>query len=142
MRNQPTLTNRFWSKVEKHDEDCPCCKGCWHWTAYCDRAGYGQYFVKTGTSQQKAHRVSYIALVGPIPDGLQIDHLCRVKGCVNPAHLEPVTNQENVIRAVGLPDTCTCGSPIVEKREGDRIRKRCVKCGHHGRPKRLASVRT
>jgi hypothetical protein len=67
--------------------------GCWIWTASLDRSGYGRFFFSSPT--RLAHRASYELLVGPIPDGLEIDHLCRVRCCVNPAHLEPVTAKEN-----------------------------------------------
>ena len=86
-----TLYQRFWAKVNKTDT-------CWLWTAS-TRNGYGQ--IGAGGRFGKnlsAHRVAYEMLVGPIPEGLQIDHLCRVTLCVNPKHLEPVTLQENVLR--------------------------------------------
>lgn len=70
--------------------------GCWVWQLSCDPDGYGY-----GCFQQrrrKAHRLSYEAFKGPIPDGLQIDHLCRVRNCVNPDHLEAVTCGENIRR--------------------------------------------
>lgn len=70
--------------------------GCWKWSAYVTTEGYGQYS-HDGRLQQ-AHRVVYELLVGPIPAGLQLDHLCRVRSCVNPAHMEPVTNHENILR--------------------------------------------
>lgn len=70
--------------------------GCWLWFAYRDRKGYGT--VGVGTAVKYAHRVVYETLRGPIPEGLQLDHLCRVRCCVNPDHLEPVTNQENARR--------------------------------------------
>lgn len=72
---------------------------CWIWTGAVDTDGYGRY------SKDPAHRLVYVSAVGPIPDGLQIDHLCRVRPCVNPAHLEPVTAAENNRRrdeALGL----------------------------------------
>lgn len=62
---------------------------CWEWTAGKDPRGYGR------TGNALAHRLVYQALVGPIPDGLTLDHLCRNTGCVNPDHLEPVTQAEN-----------------------------------------------
>lgn len=72
--------------------------GCWLWVAYIDSGGYG-LFSHNGRPV-KAHRFSYEAHVGQIPQGLQIDHLCRVRHCVNPAHLEPVTHAENIRRGV------------------------------------------
>lgn len=72
--------------------------GCWIWQRYIGSAGYGS-MTADGKSGQLAHRVSYEAFIGPIPAGLQIDHLCRVRDCVNPEHLEPVTPRENVMRS-------------------------------------------
>jgi hypothetical protein len=71
--------------------------GCWAWKTS-SAGGYGVIRVNDRTC--KAHRVFYEALVGPIPDGLDIDHLCRNKACVNPDHLEPVTTAVNVQRGV------------------------------------------
>ena len=72
--------------------------GCWEWTGYVMSNGYG--LAKDAAWRARtAHRVVYEALVGPIPDGLELDHLCRNRRCVNPAHLEPVSHQENVRRA-------------------------------------------
>ncbi|MGC0251548.1 HNH endonuclease signature motif containing protein [Pseudactinotalea sp. Z1748] len=65
-------------------------------------AGYGQIGISTGAGRQRtmgAHRVSYEAFVGPIPDGLVIDHLCRVRECVNPDHLDVVKQRENIMRS-------------------------------------------
>lgn len=78
--------------------------GCWIWTASINMHGYGQISVKCSDGKfrpRRAHRVSYQMLMGPIPDGLQLDHLCRNRACINPAHLEPVTNRENTIRGDG-----------------------------------------
>lgn len=72
---------------------------CWEWQAYRNADGYGQF--RVGTQTCRAHRVSYEHFVGPIPEGLQLDHLCRNRGCVRPSHLEPVTGQENVVRGDG-----------------------------------------
>ena len=74
--------------------------GCWVWNKYKNKEGYGQIGFRSGGKNQvhPAHRISYTYLVGPIPPGLQIDHLCRNKSCVNPEHLEPVTQQENIRR--------------------------------------------
>ena len=70
--------------------------GCWIWTGQTTIAGYGQFTRNRKTIY--AHRAMYESEVGPIPEGLVIDHLCRTPSCVNPAHLEPVTNAENVRR--------------------------------------------
>jgi hypothetical protein len=72
---------------------------CWLWTGRRDIGGYGRLWV--GDRDVPAHRWSYERFVGPIPEGLQVDHLCRVRECVNPAHLEPVTQAENIRRGVG-----------------------------------------
>lgn len=71
--------------------------GCWIYTGQHDRYGYGKHRA-SGGRWVAPHRVAYEALVGPIPKGLVIDHLCRVRDCCNPAHLEPVTNRENTMR--------------------------------------------
>lgn len=72
--------------------------GCWHWTLSKTDKGYGQAHRDGKT--KRAHRVSYEAFVGPVPIGLQLDHLCRNRACANPAHLEPVTQRENILRGV------------------------------------------
>jgi hypothetical protein len=67
--------------------------GCWLWQRATNEKGYGR--VQFQGRHRAAHRVSYTTFVGPIPEGLQLDHLCRVRHCINPAHLEPVTHDEN-----------------------------------------------
>ena len=79
--------------------------GCWLWTGHLNRDGYGRFSV--GGRKQQCHRVAYELFVGPIPDGMQIDHVrargCISKACVNPAHLEAVTQVENPARGDGAP---------------------------------------
>lgn len=72
--------------------------GCWHWTGTVAASGYGLTRVASQTNPIGAHRLLYELLVGAIPPGMQIDHLCRVPNCVNPDHLEPVTPQVNAQR--------------------------------------------
>jgi len=74
--------------------------GCWLWTRSVSTGGYGRFPLDGRT--QSAHRVAYEMLVGPIPEGLQLDHLCRNPRCVHPDHLEPVTCRENLLRGETL----------------------------------------
>ena len=107
------ISDRFWTHVDKTGHN-----GCWLWTAFINNEGYGAY--RAGPMVFKAHRVAYTLLNGEVPDLLPLDHLCRVRACVNPAHLEPVTNQENIIRgfaptAVNARKThCPKGHPLAE----------------------------
>jgi hypothetical protein len=86
--------DRFWNKV---DATGPC----WLWTACTSGNGYGGF--QLDGRLQAAHRVAYELLVGPIPEGMQLDHLCRVLICVNPDHLEVVTCRENLMRSPIAP---------------------------------------
>lgn len=85
------LPPRFWSKVQVD------ASGCWLWTAQRSRSGYAGFFLH-GRGASRAHRVAFELLVQAIPQGLTLDHLCRVRHCVNPAHLEVVTQKENTLR--------------------------------------------
>lgn len=84
------LPDRFWAKVDKTE-------ACWNWTACLDPQGYGRYNHNRKT--KLSHRLAYEEIVGPIPDGLHLDHLCKNRRCLNPEHLEPVTPQENLRRS-------------------------------------------
>jgi len=91
MFGDDRLPVRFWSKV------VVAVDGCWLWTAGLTTTGYSKY-THCGRTDL-GHRVAYSELVGPIPDDLEIDHLCRRRNCVNPAHMEPVTAQTNMRRS-------------------------------------------
>lgn len=86
----------FWSKVDKRSPN-----DCWNWMCSTLPNGYGQA-IHAAFATTLAHRIAYELVVGQIPDGMQLDHLCRNHRCVNPAHLEPVSARENVLRGVGV----------------------------------------
>lgn len=87
----PPAEDRFWSRVDRRDN------GCWLWTGSAPRPGYGRFWVDGG--KVYAHRFAYELLVGPIPEGTEIDHLCRTPLCVNPDHLEAVPHRVNILRS-------------------------------------------
>lgn len=134
-----TTEERFWAKVDKQDG------GCWLWTAALSGGtGYGQFYTEmheidgeTKPRKVGAHRFAYEALVGPIPQGLDLDHLCRVRHCVNPAHLEPVTRSENTKRGEtgahwAKRTHCGKGHPLSgsnlrKQADGRRICRQCAR---------------
>lgn len=90
-RVQPS--QRRWGYVV---EDRGFASPCWVWQLSASKLGYGE--ARDGKKIRRAHVVYYERVHGPVPDGLELDHLCSVRSCVNPAHLEPVTHTENVRR--------------------------------------------
>lgn len=128
---------RFWSKVEVTGF-------CWDWKGRPNADGYGVY--RVGPRTKKAHRVSYEILVGAIPEGLKIDHVCRNRRCVNPDHLEPVTDEVNVKRGFGptamnaRAQVCKSGHPFSgENLMSNGARRRCRTC--HNARKRAARMK-
>lgn len=132
--------------------------GCWLWTASLDGKGYGQFQIGTRAAQKlvRAHRFAYEQAKGPIPKGLDLDHKCRVRSCVNPDHLEPVTRSENLRRGVGPTLTkvrraaqthCKRGHPLDGWNGSSRFCKTCWQVSYErylnngGRKKRAARQR-
>lgn len=111
-----TWEDRFWAKVEEAPN------GCWLWKGALDPAGYGRFGSAVAGCRKgltlRAPRIAYELVVGCIPKGMVIDHLCRTPACVNPAHLEAVTIRENTLRgqsfaAVNAAKTiCKRGHPL------------------------------
>lgn len=114
---KPTAPERFWVRVHKHgraqrpwdfkkmspeavDALTPAQKGCWEWQGQVEKDGYGRFSV-THRKERRSHLYSYELAKGTVPDGQTIDHLCRVRHCVNPAHLDPCTPRENLLRGRG-----------------------------------------
>lgn len=121
---------RFEAKVERITVT-----GCWIWMANVDGKGYGHFYDTRVGRQVLAHRWAFEHFRGPIPDGREIDHLCRVRCCVNPFHLEPVTSRENSLRAPmsvtarnTAKERCPRGHRYVQTTERGRARRRCPIC--------------
>lgn len=149
-RTPVTVEDRFWSKVDKGGPD-----ECWVWTATLSR-GYGWFYLgdEQGDRVSKgmgAHRWLYLRTIGPIPEGLDLDHLCRNPPCVNPSHMEPVTRKENLARGtVGMGGRrnaakthCPAGHPY----EGNNLRvsaggaRSCRACAREWMRRRRATAK-
>ena len=125
-RNNPPPEVRVWRNIAKTED------GCWRWLGTKTEDGYARIVIdgkRTGV-----HRFMYEQAFGPITPGLQIDHLCRVRDCVNPDHLEAVTCRENLMRGEtfqarnAAKTHCPAGHPYDDFRRGAR---RCTRCMRH-----------
>lgn len=134
------MVDRIWEKVDATGD-------CWEWTASLND-GYGAFFDNVNRKQWRAHRLVWTLLVGPIPKGMVLDHLCRVKSCVNPDHLEVVTQQENMRRGSwpGRPN-CVHGHEYTPENtglaSGRRFCRTCrrIKANPHRNKDEIAAMR-
>lgn len=146
--NRKPNSVRFWAKVNKNGpvpSYRPELGACWLWTGCISqdqpkcKGGYGRFWISVPDStkykQVMAHRYAYELENGTIPEGKEPDHLCRVRSCIRPSHLEPVTRQENILRGYNpqainaRKKTCSNGHPL----SGNNMRmegnsRRCRKC--------------
>lgn len=123
-------TQRFWRRVYRPDPG-----SCWLWLGAIGTGCYGRVYFDG--KDDYVHRVAYMLRYGPIPEGLQIDHLCRFRPCVNPAHLEAVTQAENLRRGISPPaingraETCKNGHEFTPENtyiRPDNGGRQCVIC--------------
>ncbi len=129
MAQQEPLEDRIARKYDIAEN------GCWEWTDSAGSRGYGA--LRVGGKKGKmidAHRITYETFVGPVPGGLELDHLCRNRKCINLDHLEPVTKRINGLRGHSVcaenarKTHCKFGHEFVSTKEGDRSRRRCMVC--------------
>jgi HNH endonuclease len=111
---------RFWAKVSSSGA------GCWEWTGNKDRLGYGMLFFNN--RKNKAHRFAYELAFGPIPEDLVIDHMCVNSSCVNPYHLDAVTQSTNMIRHGARRTHCGRGHARVRENLIGKLNPRCRLC--------------
>ena len=133
IHTNKSALDRFWPKVQKTDS-------CWIWTKALNDAGYGLFGSPAGYSRL-AHRFAYQVLIGQVPKGLVLDHLCRDRRCVNPEHLEPVTLTENKRRGLnfrlinGMDDSCINGHKYTPSNTYVNPNKagdvRCIRCARN-----------
>jgi hypothetical protein len=124
MDGQHTKTPELWERFTSMYTPVPF-SGCWIWLGTGSR-GYGSIAIKR--KHQGAHRISYLLHKGPIPEGFDVDHLCGVKACVNPEHLEAVSHEVNCQRRNAKQLTCKNGHPWSGKNNrGDNVCHTCMR---------------
>ncbi len=129
MRNKKQLLQRLKARVIIDSN------GCWIWQGKPNKAGYGG--IEIGHKPYRSHRLMYILIRGSIPERLELDHLCRVKICCNPDHLEAVTHLENCLRGISgdrqrAKTHCPSGHPYDEENtyvraDGERNCRTCAR---------------
>jgi len=131
-KRRKAAKDRFFDRISPEPNS-----GCWLWTGATNLNGYGCFSPsQKRNSSVYAHRFSYEMHVGPIAEGMVIDHLCRVRCCVNPAHMEIVTRGENVRRGIApahvarRAGTCERGHPLAKDNVIGRQKPRCKTCHH------------
>lgn len=120
-----TVEQRFWQYVDKGGPVHSTLGQCWQWTGpKTEDEGYGSYgLLNVGRKSIRAHRYAYGLFIESVPEGLTVDHLCRNRLCVNPEHLEPVTNKVNILRGESpaakqaRQEVCKNGHPLI----GDNV---------------------
>lgn len=137
----PAIIDRFWAKVDVRPD------ACWEWQgATSGTDGYGRFWIASRLGVLP-YRFAYELLVGPIPDGLQPDHVCRNRACVRPDHLEVVTSRENTLRGFGVTAVnaqkthCAHGHPfeghnLIIRSCPDGSRRVCRTCANRAAAKR------
>lgn len=128
---EQVILDRFIQKIRVNPDSTYEGTPCWEWTGFLNHEGYSKW---NEMGQYHGHRVSHVLFIGPIPEGYQVDHLCRNRKCVSPFHLEAVTRRENMARMKQHKTHCVRGheftpaNTLVTKRKGGGEMRRCRAC--------------